>query len=127
MVLQLEWRLFICWRSKSRISDQCSVFKKIKKMNYKLLKPTNLNEIIPFTENNSDQNIIIDLSELEITLKEILPFQKIADTNRGNGTSFVIINTTVDIDALPEEINVVPTLQEAIDIIDMDEMMRELE
>ncbi len=100
---------------------------KNKKMNYKLIKLTNLNEITPFTEENSGQNIIIDLSELKITLKEILPFQKIANTNRENGTSFVIINTSVDIDTLPEEINVVPTLQEAIDVIDMDEMMRELE
>jgi hypothetical protein len=96
-------------------------------MNYKILKVNNLDEIIPFTEKFNDENIIIDLTKLEVTIDEIVSFKKISNQKRKNGTSFVIINATIDIDELPEEINVVPTLQEAIDVIDMDEMMRELE
>lgn len=96
-------------------------------MNYKILKPNKLNEIIPFNEEFSSSNIVIDLSELEISIKTILSFEEISTKKRENGTSFVIINSTIDIEKIPEEIYVVPSLQEAIDIIEMDEMMRDLE
>ncbi len=92
-------------------------------MNYKLIKPTNLKDISPFVTTFSTENIIVDLTELEITLSEIISFKDICNTN----TSFVIINSNIAIEKIPEEINIVPTLQEAIDIIDMEEMMRDLE
>ncbi len=100
---------------------------KKQKMNYKLIKPTNLKEIISCTEKFSTKNIIIDLTELETSLEEIIPFKKIANSKTENDTSFVIINTTINIDKLSDEINIVPTLQEAIDVIEMDEIMRKLE
>ena len=53
-------------------------------------------------------------------------FLNIASTKKENSTSFVIIVRSLDIDALPEEINVVPTLQEAEDILEMENIEREL-
>lgn len=96
-------------------------------MSYKILKPNKLNEIIPFNEAFSSSNIVIDLSEFEISIKNILSFKEIVTKKRDNGSSFVFINSTIDIEEIPEEIYVVPTLQEAIDVIEMDEMMRDLE
>lgn len=95
-------------------------------MSYKILKPSHLTEIIPFTREFSSKNIVIDLSNIEVSLKEILSFKEITTKKNKNGTSFVLINSTINIDDVPEEINIVPTLQEAIDIIEMDEMMRDL-
>ena len=40
-------------------------------------------------------------------------FLNIASAKKENGTSFVVIIRSLEIDALPEAINVVPTLQEA--------------
>ena len=40
--------------------------------------------------------------------------------------SFVLINDAVGIDELPDELIVVPTLQEAEDMIQMDEIQRDL-
>jgi hypothetical protein len=48
----------------------------------------------------------------------------VAHTN--NSTSFVIIANGVDMDELPDELIVVPTMIEALDIIEMDEITRDL-
>jgi hypothetical protein len=72
-------------------------------------------------------NIIVDLNNFSISLAEISQFEKISEKKVGLGTSFVVIYTEVDLDEIPDELIVVPTFQEAIDIIDMDEMTRSLD
>jgi hypothetical protein len=49
-----------------------------------------------------------------------------ANTYRENGTSFVLIVKGIKIDTIPDEINAVPTLSEAIDVLEMDAIEREL-
>jgi len=73
------------------------------------------------------QNIILDLSKTAFSLKEILNFKEISKKKVGLGTSFVVIYTEIDIDEIPDELIVVPTFQEAIDMIEMDEMTRSLD
>ena len=51
---------------------------------------------------------------------------KIATQKKENGTSFVIVNSAIDIDDFPESFNVTPTLQEAEDVIEMEAIEREL-
>ncbi len=43
-----------------------------------------------------------------------------------NGTTFVVICKNVDIDQFPESFNIVPTLTEAIDVLEMENIQREL-
>lgn len=43
-----------------------------------------------------------------------------------NEKSFVLVSNAVTIDELPEEIIVVPSLKEAEDLIQMDEIQRDL-
>lgn len=50
----------------------------------------------------------------------------IAEEKQQNGTSFVIVNSVIDIDNFPENLNIVPTLQEAEDILEMEAIEREL-
>ncbi len=72
-------------------------------------------------------NIIVDLSEFEeLELKELLMFLEISNVHRAKKRSFVIVNKALAIDKVPDEIIVVPTLQEGEDIIDMEELEREL-
>ena len=100
---------------------------------YTLIKPTS-NSVSEFltTFNSgysefSDNHLIIDLSEkFNITIKELMLFLKVSTQHRNNGTSFVVICNGVDIDDIPDEINVVPTLTEAIDILEMDAIERDL-
>lgn len=74
-----------------------------------------------------DQNIVVDLTKYgELTLDELLKFLKISFNHRKGGKSFVIVNDTINIDSVPEEIHVVPTLQEAEDLIGLEEIERDL-
>ena len=75
-----------------------------------------------------DKNLIIDLLDYKlISLKDLLLFQNISDTHKEANKSFVIVNDVLNANSLPEEIMVVPTLQEAEDMIEMEEIERELE
>jgi hypothetical protein len=73
------------------------------------------------------KNVIVDLSDIKISkVSEILVFLNIAKLHLENGTSFVIIANSINIDSLPDELIVSPTMIEALDIIEMDEIGRDL-
>lgn len=72
-----------------------------------------------------DKNIIIDLEETELRPSEIIPFESLAILQKKQKKSFVIV-ADIDFDEVSEEIIVVPTLQEGFDIIEMEEIERDL-
>ena len=73
------------------------------------------------------EHLIIDISEkININIKEILLFLKESVQHRKNGTSFVLVCSGISIDDVPDEINVVPTFTEALDILEMDAIERDL-
>ena len=70
---------------------------------------------------------IIQLSEnLNTTVKDLSLLLDIAINHKANGISFVVICNRIDIDEIPEEINVVPTLTEAEDLLEMEAIERDL-
>lgn len=74
-----------------------------------------------------DQNVIIDLLKYdELKLEELLGFLRVSNRHRQKKHSFVIVNDTLLIDQIPDELAVVPTMQEAEDFIQMEELEREL-
>lgn len=76
---------------------------------------------------NSREHLIIDFSEnINVNIEELFLFLKLSEACRKNGTSFVLICKDIDIDDVPDEINVVPTLTEALDILEMDAIERDL-
>lgn len=78
-------------------------------------------------ERFKNNNIIVHLTSIEkVTLPEIVEFLQLSNTHRKAKHSFVIVTDKIDMDKTPDEIVVVPTLQEAYDIIDMEEMERDL-
>ncbi|WP_416442836.1 ribonuclease Z [Leeuwenhoekiella sp. A16] len=75
----------------------------------------------------SDENLVIDLLKYdELSLEELLSFLVISNKQRASKKSFVIVNKGIKIDVVPEEIMVVPTLQEAHDVIELEEIQRDL-
>ncbi|MGB2116177.1 MAG: ribonuclease Z [Flavobacteriaceae bacterium] len=75
----------------------------------------------------SNNNIIVILvSLIPLTRSELSEFLLLSNTHRENGHSFVIVTNNVDIDSIPEELIVVPTLIEAKDVVEMEEMERDL-
>ena len=78
-------------------------------------------------ERFKNDNVIINLSSLKpITTENIVEFLQVSNKHRGAKKSFVIVANKIDISETPDEIIVVPTLQEAHDIIEMEEMERDL-
>ncbi|MFP9099204.1 ribonuclease Z [Flavobacterium sp. RHBU_24] len=74
-----------------------------------------------------DTNIIVDLSVQEgLQLSDVLGFLSLSDKHRKSKKSFVLVVTDFDIDDAPEELIIVPTLQEAHDVIEMEEIERDL-
>lgn len=74
-----------------------------------------------------NDNLIINLfSFSRLTAGDVLEFLEISNTHRAADKSFVLVTNKVSYDEVPEEILVVPTLQEARDIIEMEEIERDL-
>jgi len=104
-----------------------------KKSNYRLLT-SNTNSFIDFynkfvsiEKETKKENIIIKISETINTTKEDLSlFLSVAKSKKENGTSFVIISRSVNVDDFPDTFNIVPTIEEAEDIIEMEAIEREL-
>ncbi|MFD0988578.1 ribonuclease Z [Mariniflexile jejuense] len=72
-------------------------------------------------------NIIVCLSSLNnLGLQDIIEFLELSNTHRSSKQSFVIVSDKIDLNIVPDEIVIVPTTQEAYDIIEMEEMERDL-
>lgn len=73
------------------------------------------------------QNVVLNLLKYdELELSDLLLFLEISNTHRKTKQSFVIVNTAIEIDDIPMEMVVVPTILEAGDIIEMEEIERDL-
>lgn len=72
-------------------------------------------------------HLILQISDnVKINNEEFSLFLNVAEQKQQNNTSFVIISSNVKADDFPEYLNIVPTLQEAEDILGMEAIEREL-
>jgi len=84
----------------------------------------NLNKAYSDIEND---NLILNLfSFSELTSNDILEFLELSNAHRASLKSFVLVTDKVTYDEAPEEICLVPTIQEAKDFIEMEEIERDL-
>ncbi|MDA9804227.1 ribonuclease Z [Flavobacteriaceae bacterium] len=75
----------------------------------------------------SGKNIIIDLLEFDgFCLEKLSLFSELATIFRKYNNSFVIVNNQINLNEIPDDILVVPSLQEAEDIVEMETIEREL-
>lgn len=78
-------------------------------------------------EDLKNGNLILDLSRIENleidTLLHILPF---SNRFKQGKKSFVVVTSAVEISEIPENLDVVPTVGEAVDLIQMEEIERDL-
>jgi len=107
--------------------------KTFKKENFLLVENENdtltdfSSELTKYHDEFKNENIVVDLTRYkDITLDRLLAFLEISNVHKSENKSFIVVNDAVGIDELPEELVVVPTLQEAEDMIQMDEIQRDL-
>ena len=73
------------------------------------------------------QNIIIDLTaDSDLSEKELKLFLPLAKQQKKAKKSFVIVVSDLDFNAISDKLTVVPSLLEAHDIIEMEEIERDL-
>jgi len=83
-----------------------------------------LQALYPKFKNN---NIIVALTSLDVlTQAEIAEFLELSNTHKASKHSFIIVSDKINLDIVPDELVVVPTTQEAFDIIEMEDMERDL-
>ena len=83
-----------------------------------------LQTLYPKFKNN---NIIVALTSLNpLAQSEIVEFLELSTTHKAAKHSFVIVSDKIDLDIVPDKLVVVPTIQEAHDIIEMEDMERDL-
>lgn len=83
-----------------------------------------INEVYASIEND---NIIVNLFSLDkLSENDILEFLELSNKHKNSNHSFVIVTNVLAEDEIPEEMVVVPTLQEAHDLIEMEEIERDL-
>ncbi len=84
----------------------------------------NLTEAYPKLKHD---NIIVNLFSFDtLSSNDLLEFLELSNTHKNNSKSFILVTDKVGYDEVPEAISLVPTLQEANDIIEMEEIERDL-
>lgn len=74
-----------------------------------------------------EQNLILDVShDKNVTINDIINFKDLAKQHIKSKKSFVIVSDTIDFDVVPNYLTVVPSLLEAHDIVEMEEIERDL-
>ncbi|TBX67578.1 ribonuclease Z [Flavobacterium silvisoli] len=74
-----------------------------------------------------NQNLILDLShDKALTVDDVKAFADITKSHKKEKKSLVLVADNVNFNAVPKSITVVPTLLEAHDIIELEEIERDL-
>lgn len=92
------------------------------------------NNVLAFVEkiNNAyqtfqGQNLILDIShDKAISNADLFHFKELAKTHKKAKKSMIIVSDVIDFDKVPNYVNVVPSVLEAHDMIEMDEIERDL-
>lgn len=75
-----------------------------------------------------NDHIIVNLfSFSKLSSDEILEFLELSNLHRNAKKSFVLVTDKVTYDEVPDEISLVPTIQEAMDLVEMEDIERDLE
>ena len=73
------------------------------------------------------QNLILDMShDKTATVERIKAFANLSKKHQDGKKSFVIVAENIDFNAVPNSVMVVPSILEAHDIIEMEEIERDL-
>lgn len=74
-----------------------------------------------------NKNLIIDLLAVNIiNIEEVLKFQELSTEHTKNKCSLVIVTNNVNHNEVPENLHITPTILEAKDLIEMEEIERDL-
>lgn len=75
-----------------------------------------------------NDNLILNLFSFgTLSPGDLLEFLDLSNAHRAGGRSFVLVSDQISYTEVPDEISLVPTVQEARDLIEMEEIERDLD
>ena len=95
-------------------------------MVYKLLENYNIDKLRGYAIDELQEHLIVDLSDSEVSERDFQWIQNVASHLNDRSLSFVILSEQLTYEVLPETVNLCPTLEEAIDLIEFEEIQRDL-
>ncbi len=86
-----------------------------------------LDKVTTQRESYKNQNLILDVTyDNSTTIQSIKAFSELSKLHKKAKKSFVIVAENIDFNSLPKSLVVVPSVLEAHDIIEMEEIERDL-
>lgn len=95
-------------------------------MAYKLLENYSIDKLRWYKIDQLQEHLIVSLIDSEVSDRDFQWIEKVASDLSDRSLSFVILSEKLTYEVLPETINLCPTLEEAIDLIEFEEIQRDL-
>ena len=95
-------------------------------MAYKLLENYSIDRLRGYDIDQMQEHLIVALSDSEVNDKDFQWIERVASDLSDKSLSFVILSEKLTYEVLPETVNLCPTLEEAIDLIEFEEIQRDL-
>ena len=95
-------------------------------MAYKLLENYSIDKLRGYEIDQIQEHLIVALSDSEVNDKDFQWIERVASDLSDKSLSFVILSEKLTYEVLPETVNLCPTLEEAIDLIEFEEIQRDL-
>jgi hypothetical protein len=95
-------------------------------MAYKLLENYSIDRLRGYDIDQLQEHLIVALSDSEVNDKDFQWIERVASDLSDKSLSFVILSEKLTYEVLPETVNLCPTLEEAIDLIEFEEIQRDL-
>jgi hypothetical protein len=95
-------------------------------MAYKLLENYSIDKLRGYEIDHIQEHLIVALSDSEVNDRDFQWIENFASDLINRSLSFVILSEKLTYEILPETVNLCPTLEEAIDLIEFEEIQRDL-
>ena len=95
-------------------------------MAYKVLENYSIEKLRGYEIDQMQEHLIVALSDSEVSDRDFQWIEKFASNLSNRSLSFVILSEKLTYEILPETVNLCPTLEEAIDLIEFEEIQRDL-
>lgn len=95
-------------------------------MAYKVLENYSIEKLRGYEIDQMQEHLIVALSDSEVSDRDFQWIENFASDLINRSLSFVILSEKLTYEILPETVNLCPTLEEAIDLIEFEEIQRDL-
>lgn len=95
-------------------------------MSYRLLENYSIGKLREYDIAHIEEHLIVSLTDIVITNDDFQWIENLNSDLAKKSLSFVILSENLSYEMLPEKVNLCPTIEEAIDLIEFEEIQRDL-